>query len=127
VQNVRSRWPTNCEHDALGLDGAPVISAGPEPTLANHCADTLQRRNGPSRRESLPHPYQALAECTVSWEPWFGDQRAETAIFLAFRSVTGSWCDEEVAEALRVVPEWYAGFRFPGEINGITEGTASHG
>src|SRR5262249_34434338 len=50
---VRSRWPTLCEHDASGPDGAPVISAGPEPTLGERCADRLQRRKGPSRRESL--------------------------------------------------------------------------
>jgi hypothetical protein len=54
--------------------------------------------------------YQALAECTIAWEPWLGDQAAETAIFLAFRSVTGSWLNEEVAEASRRIPEWYAGF-----------------
>jgi len=53
---VRSRWPTDCEHDALGLDGVPVIAAEPEPTLAKRCADRLQRRNGPVCRESLPYP-----------------------------------------------------------------------
>jgi hypothetical protein len=54
--------------------------------------------------------YQALAECSANWEPLLEDEGVETAIFLAFRSVTGSWLDEEVAEASRRIPEWYAGF-----------------
>jgi hypothetical protein len=54
--------------------------------------------------------YQALAEGTVSWEKLLEDRGVETAIFLAFRSVDGCWLDEEVAEASRVIPAWYAGF-----------------
>jgi hypothetical protein len=54
--------------------------------------------------------YQALAEGTVDWERLLEDQGVETVIFLAFRSVTASWLDEEVAEASRRIPEWYAGF-----------------
>ena len=55
---VRSQWPTNCEHDALGLDGAPVVSARPETTLAKRCADRLQRRNGPVRRGIVAIPQE---------------------------------------------------------------------
>ena len=62
---VRSRWPTDCEHDALGLDGVPVIAAEPEPTLAKRCADRLQRRNGPVCRESLPYPLMTIRGLSV--------------------------------------------------------------
>jgi len=44
------------ENAALrGRLGAPVIRAGPEPTIASGRADRLQRRNGPVCRESLPY------------------------------------------------------------------------